>query len=77
MMYKGTKVVCINNFPGEDTLAPDLTLNKVYILLSDVDVDSWYFYTKIVDDSNTEFRYHKSRFITLDVHRQQQLDKVL
>ena len=50
-----------------------LTIGKIYLVIKNIDPSGY----KLVDDLDNTKYYLKDRFISLDEHREQQLNKII
>lgn len=78
------KVVCIDNsvdmIPDDEErnrlnyyYSERLTIGKIYLVIKNIDPSGY----KLVDDLDNTKYYLKDRFISLDEHREQQLNKII
>ena len=78
------KVVCIDNsvdmIPDDEErnrlnyyYSERLTIGKIYLVIKNIDPSGY----KLVDDLDNTKYYLKDRFISLDEHREQQLNKIM
>jgi len=78
------KVVCIDNsvdmIPDDEErnrlkyyYSERLTIGKIYLVIKNIDPSGY----KLVDDLGNSKYYLKDRFITIDEHREQQLNKII
>ena len=78
------KVVCIDNsvdmIPDEEErnrlkyyYSERLTIGRIYNVIKSIDPSGY----KLVDDFGNSKYYLKGRFITIDEHREQQLNKII
>ena len=63
------KAICIKNY---DEVNSRTTIGKVYEIYKDHDSDDEFF----VADNGDELWYHSDCFITLEQHRENQLNKI-
>lgn len=74
-LTKGTKVKCISNIVnGNNTtiVLPYLTIDKTYIVIEDFGTS-----IALITDNGIGMAILKTFFITLDEHREKQLEKLL
>ena len=76
------KLVCVenryNNKGGGFELQYDVTIGKIYDAeIQVIQLGDTKFYTLEKDDVTTQMTYPKELFITLEQHRQNQLEKIL
>lgn len=75
------KIICIknryNNKGGGFELQYDVTIGKIYDVEIQGIIGDTYFYTLEKDDLTTKVTYSSSLFITLEEHRQKQLNKLI
>jgi hypothetical protein len=71
------KIVCITNTDGHGNIdAMYLTIGKCYETIN-VLADSYQYYYIIDDSGNEEGGYYRERFVTLDLYREMQIDKLI
>jgi hypothetical protein len=71
------KIVCIKNTYGRG-LGYDVTIAKIYDAeIQGIQLGDTKFYTLEKDDNASHMTYPKELFITLEEHRQNQLDKLI
>ena len=72
------KVICIKNKYGRELELQYLTIDKIYdAKIQQIQLGDTKFYTLEKDDVTTQMTYPKELFITLEEHRQNQLDKLI
>lgn len=76
------KIVCVenryNNKGGGFELLYDVTIGKIYEVEDPgIELSGVKFFTLEKDDVTTQMTYPSSLFITLEEHRQTQLDKLI
>jgi hypothetical protein len=73
------KIVCIKNKYGRGLeLLYDVTIGKIYDAeIQGIQLGDAKFYTLEKDDNTSHMTYPRELFITLEEHRQNQLDKLI
>jgi len=77
------KLVCVENKYNTPTISGcqllyDVTIGKIYDAeVQGIQLGDTKFYTLEKDDVTTQMTYPSSLFITLEEHRQNQLDKLI
>jgi hypothetical protein len=73
------KIVCVKNKYGRELeLLYDVTIGKIYDAeIQGIQLGDTKFYTLEKDDNTSHMTYPRELFITLEEHRQNQLDKLI
>jgi hypothetical protein len=73
------KLICVKNKYGRGLeLQYDVTIGKIYdAVIQQIQLGDTRFYTLEKDDVTTQMTYPREIFITLEEHRQNQLDKLI
>ena len=73
------KIVCVKNKYGRGLeLLYDVTIGKIYDAeIQGIQLGDTKFYTLEKDDNTSHMTYPRELFITLEEHRQNQLDKLI